>query len=227
MSLQKKLIISLASISVVTMLSCSPKINTIVNQEPDNGTEKEDVVKITTVDNTTVRCGVERWAVKTGTDPDASKINLKSIIPTTVEALNNLSSPDPSTIKNFPRVSPTETTVFTIDATLTQFKGEGDSDYHLVLKDNKGNTMIGEIPSPDCVGFDSPFIRDITSARKAFASKYNVLPALAADGTVNPFQDANVPVRITGVGFFDFPHGQNGLAKNAIELHPVLSIIFK
>jgi hypothetical protein len=27
---------------------------------------------------------------------------------------------------------------------------------------------------------------------------------------------------ITGVGFFDFDHGQTGVAPNAIELHPVL-----
>jgi hypothetical protein len=28
--------------------------------------------------------------------------------------------------------------------------------------------------------------------------------------------------RITGVAFFDFPHGQTGVAPNAIELHPIL-----
>ncbi len=27
---------------------------------------------------------------------------------------------------------------------------------------------------------------------------------------------------VTGVGFFDIPHGQTGIAPNAIELHPVL-----
>ena len=27
---------------------------------------------------------------------------------------------------------------------------------------------------------------------------------------------------ISGVGFFDFQHGQRGVAPNAIELHPVL-----
>jgi hypothetical protein len=28
---------------------------------------------------------------------------------------------------------------------------------------------------------------------------------------------------ITGVGFFDFDHGETGVARNAIELHPVLA----
>lgn len=28
--------------------------------------------------------------------------------------------------------------------------------------------------------------------------------------------------KVTGVAFFDFDHGQTGIAPNAIELHPVL-----
>ena len=31
---------------------------------------------------------------------------------------------------------------------------------------------------------------------------------------------------MTGVGFYDFFHGQTGVAKNCIELHPVLAIKF-
>ena len=34
-------------------------------------------------------------------------------------------------------------------------------------------------------------------------------------------------VRVTGVGFFDFAHGQRGAAPNEIELHPVLEIEFR
>ena len=30
-----------------------------------------------------------------------------------------------------------------------------------------------------------------------------------------------------GLGFFDFAHGQDGVAPNAIELHPVISIEFQ
>jgi hypothetical protein len=33
-----------------------------------------------------------------------------------------------------------------------------------------------------------------------------------------------VPVHVTGIGFFDFIHGQTGVAPNGVELHPVLSI---
>jgi hypothetical protein len=31
---------------------------------------------------------------------------------------------------------------------------------------------------------------------------------------------------LTGIGFFDFNHGQLGVAPNAIELHPVINIVF-
>src|SRR5262249_31008189 len=40
------------------------------------------------------------------------------------------------------------------------------------------------------------------------------------------FQTANIPVQVTGVGMFDFLHGQAGVAPNGIELHPVLGIAF-
>ena len=35
-----------------------------------------------------------------------------------------------------------------------------------------------------------------------------------------------MPVTVTGVRFFDFLHGQTGVAPNGIELHPVLDIQF-
>jgi hypothetical protein len=34
------------------------------------------------------------------------------------------------------------------------------------------------------------------------------------------------PVKVTGVGFFDRVHGQNGVAPNGVELHPLLNIEF-
>jgi hypothetical protein len=36
----------------------------------------------------------------------------------------------------------------------------------------------------------------------------------------------NVPVTVTGVAFFDTLHGQEGVAPNAIELHPIFVITF-
>jgi hypothetical protein len=160
-------------------------------------------------------CGVERWSVKTGTDADAGLINLQSTTQTAIASLGAI--PAPSNLPANNRVQPTETTVYRLQATLTQYKLEADSDYHLVLSDGAGHTMIGEIPDPTCVGSGSPLLSSIQKARGEFDAKYT------ATGS---FQTANVPVTVTGVGFFDFNHGQTGIAPNAIELHALLDIQF-
>ena len=86
------------------------------------------------------QCGVERWSVKTGTDPDAGSVNLSSSSSTTIVTMRSWTAPSPIPSNN--RVSPSETTQWVLNATLTQYKLEGDSDYHLVLSDASGNTMI-------------------------------------------------------------------------------------
>jgi hypothetical protein len=161
------------------------------------------------------QCGVERWSVKTGTDPDAGLVNLNSVTSTTIANMRAFTAPNPIPANN--RVAPAETTQWTIDATLTLFKLESDSDYHLVIQDSAGNTMITEIPSPSCVGSGSPFFAGIQNARAEFDAKFTATTS---------FQTANIPVRIKGVGMFDFLHGQTGVAPNGIEIHPVLDIIF-
>src|SRR6185369_3025871 len=160
-------------------------------------------------------CGVERWSVKTGTDADVGLVNVNSTTANTILTLRGW--PTPGTIPSNNRISPYETTVWVINATLTQYKLESDSDYHLILSDASGNTMIAEIPLPGCVGSSSPFLSKITSARNAFNAKFT---------PTGSFKTANIPVQITGVGMFDFLHGQTGVAPNGIELHPVLSIVF-
>src|SRR5437667_1570925 len=83
-------------------------------------------------------CGVERWSVKTGTDPDAHLVNLNAPQNTTIAAMRALTVPNPIPANN--RVSPTETTVWVINATITEYKLETDQDYHVVIKDASGNT---------------------------------------------------------------------------------------
>ncbi|MGB7846683.1 MAG: hypothetical protein WBL63_13790 [Candidatus Acidiferrum sp.] len=165
------------------------------------------------------QCGVERWTVKTGTDADAAQVDLANPQSGTIADLIALPAPHP--IPTTSRVAPTEKTVFVVNATLTDYKLEtgatGDSDYHLVLMDEQGNTMVAEIPSPQCVGTGSTFATQIAKARDEFDAQLKV---------TSSFQTANVPVRVTGVGFFDFFHHQHGAAPNVIELHPVLDIQF-
>src|SRR5438445_12015652 len=160
-------------------------------------------------------CGVERWSVKTGTDPDANLINLSNTTTTTIASLTALPAPNPVPLNS--RVRPTETTVFSITATLSVYKREDDSDYHLVISDGNGNTMISEIADPQCVGAGSPLLPGIQNARAEFEARLRATTS---------FKTANLAVTVTGVGFFDFKHGQTGVAPNAIELHPVLDISF-
>ena len=162
----------------------------------------------------TPNCGVERWSVKTGTDPDATSVSFVSQS-TTVATMRSWTPPSPIPANN--RVAPFETTVWTLNVNLLEFKFEDDADYHLVLQDASGNTMIAEIPNPGCVGSGSPFAADIINARMKFNAMFTASTS---------FQFANVPVQITGVGMFDFLHGQTGVAPNGIEIHPVLDISF-
>jgi hypothetical protein len=165
------------------------------------------------------RCGVERWSVKTGVDSDSIHVDLSNPQAASIAELTALQQPSP--LPKDTRFAPTENTVFVVNATLTDYKLEsgatGDSDYHLVLMDEQGNTMVAEIPSPSCVGAASRFAAQITSARAQFDAQFRV---------TSSFQSANTPVRVTGVGFFDFFHNQHGAAPNVIELHPVLDIQF-
>lgn len=160
-------------------------------------------------------CGVERWSVKMGTDADSGKVNVNSPQASTIAAMGGWPAQANPPANN--RVSPYETTAWTLTATLVEYKAEDDEDTHLVLSDSAGHTMIAEIPAPHCVGSASPFLAGITNAYSQFRAHY------APSGS---FQTANVLVRITGVGMFDFAHGQTGAAPNQIELHPVIDIQF-
>lgn len=158
-------------------------------------------------------CGVERWPVKTGTDADVGKVDQNA---TTATSITNLSAlPAPSSYPQNNRLGPTETTVFSVSATLVGIKLEDDSDYHLIIQDASGNTMVTEIPAPACVGSSSPFFSAISGARQYFDAHYSATTTL---------QTVNVPIKVRGVGFFDTEHGVTGAAPNGVELHPVLSV---
>jgi len=170
--------------------------------------------RATSMSRRVTACGVERWSIKTGTDLDARLVDLRTVVPTNIIHLRALPAPAPPPLTS--RVRPVETTVWGLDATLVHYKQEDDSDYHLVLSDAGGRTMIAEIPAPACVGASSPFLPAIRAVRAAFTAAFH--PTTAS------FQRVTVKVHVTGVGFFDVKHGQSGVAPNAIELHPVLGI---
>jgi hypothetical protein len=191
-------------------------------------------------------CGTERWAVKTGTDSDVSKIDLDHPRKVSISDLRQLHGGKKFTKKELlqhpkDRIDPAELQSFTLDATMIAYKREGgssgDSDYHIVLRDdscpkNVSCTVVVEIPLAACVdtashpGENRKFVLDhITKARADFDA------FVAKDKPKNlniekKFRVTNTPVRVFGVGFFDFSHGQRGKAPNIFEIHPVLRITF-
>jgi hypothetical protein len=106
-----------------------------------------------------------------------------------------------------PAVLPTtrlafERHVYKVTAAVTLVRPEDDGDFHLVLRAGLLH-MIAEAPSPGCIARATPVRRGQMRAARA---------AVHVCGRSS----------ITGVSFFDFNHGQIGVAPNAIELHPIL-----
>jgi hypothetical protein len=85
---------------------------------------------------------------------------------------------------------------------VTLVKHEADEHFHLVLQSGADH-MIAESPSAACAGGATPY------RRRQMREARNKLRFCSQ-------------ARVVGVAFFDFKHGQTGVAPNAIELHPIL-----
>ena len=177
----------------------------------------------------------QRWSVKTGADADAANLVGQSPTATTIASMRALAVP--AVLPPDGRSAGTEETVWQLDATLTGYKLESDGDYHLVIADAQGNTMIAEIPDPAQLAQGSFFASQIAAARQAFDSQFGIKaqapvpesapePDAALTVALPRLVQASEQVTLIGLGFFDFAHGQDGVAPNAIELHPVISIQF-
>jgi hypothetical protein len=164
------------------------------------------------------QCGKERWAVKTLTDKDTSLIDFEHPLKSTVSEQCGL--PKPAKVgKTMPRQA-LEMKVYVIDCFILDYKKEEDHDIHLVLKDlHTGQTMVAELAGPDCPELrNSPWYPQMKAAYDFFVS--HIRKPTTKFKTLNP----PVKARVTGVGFFDFIHGQRGMAPNGREIHPVLRI---
>jgi hypothetical protein len=139
-------------------------------------------------------CGVERWSIKTLKD----RPRLLPARAATVAKLTRVRTPPVLPAK---RRLASERRIYSVVASVT-LKPEADLDYHLVLRTD-GRTMIAEAPLGRCIS-------GATAARRK--------QMLAARKAVRECATA----RVVGVGFFDYRHGQTGVAPNGIELHPVL-----
>ncbi len=160
-------------------------------------------------------CGKERWPVKTGTDKDAAKVN-ESPTPATINQLRQISAPINPNIRPDTRYSATELTTYELTGWLTVIKAEADQDYHVVLTDDNGRTMIVESAHPDCAK-GSRFEAQIGDVRKVLDATFG--------GPIHGKIKTRKLITVTGVGFFDRLHGQEGVAPNGIELHPILHVL--
>jgi len=140
-------------------------------------------------------------------------------MPDTVRGLASLEAPSELELKKAEKRFPPERNTYRVSALVIGAKQETDSDFHIVLgdRDDPAVTMVSEIPSGACV---APARAKFFDALRGTFSSVFISPT--------PEHLAKLPraepACVTGVGFFDFLHGQTGVASNGIELHPVLAI---
>lgn len=166
-------------------------------------------------------CGKERWPVKTLTDSLGEQVALSASTPATVAELVTIGAPTrkqllAATARRFPQ----EKVVYRATVLVIGSKEETDSDFHIVVADvaNEKTTMIGEIPSGACTAEKRAAF--FNGLRERFAFTFGK----PSQGKLRKLAQP-VLACVTGVGFFDFLHGQDGVATNGFEFHPVLSIV--
>jgi hypothetical protein len=152
-------------------------------------------------------CGIERWPVKTLADPGARQVDF-AVRPATVRYLGSLRANPGSEDSR----GPLESRVFGVQARLVGVKREADSDYHLILAEG-GATIIAEMPLTACTS-GAQHRYAMSTAR---AELERAVGGPVGESWIHP----DLRVRVAGVLFFDFPHGQSGHARNYVELHPV------
>jgi hypothetical protein len=142
-----------------------------------------------------ITCGVERWTVKTLQD----RPRLLPVRSTTVAHLVSLARP--ATVPS--ARLPFERHLFSVVAAVTLVRVEADQDLHLVLQSGRKH-MIAEAPNAPLCTPKATALRK--RQMRAARSKVRICSR----------------ARIVGVAFWDYFHGQTGVAPNAIELHPIL-----
>jgi hypothetical protein len=160
-------------------------------------------------------CGTERWTVKTAADDDRHQV---VATPRNVSIRYLRTRHTPSYRPQTGRSAPVELTTYRVHARLVEYVREADGDYHLVLANRAGRTIIAEIPDPQCVAKISPVKTAIKTARGRMDTHFSVTSA---------FKMSDRQVVVRGVGFFDYFHGQTGMAPDDLELHPVTALRFR
>lgn len=161
-----------------------------------------------------------RLAIKRATDDGAAKI-AATPTPTTVEAMLKVMRPDglaadlSTPAFQDKRAGPFETTLWQVDATITEVVKRADGDFYLVIEGSSGAKTVVEVPDPAlCAG--SKKLAEITSARKALEAKFHP--------TAQP-QKVHQKAKVTGFGFFGYAKAREGHpATNGARIMPGLKI---
>lgn len=177
------------------------------------------VASISMGQTSTPRCGTERWPVKTLADPQGKAMFDAPATTSTIAELSALPAPTRKELMaamntRFPAEIQAGRKL--VHAVVLGFKLETDSDVHIVLADraDQSITMVAEIPSPGCV--PEKYRSYIAGVRASFITAFgNPTPRMKHLPRPRPIQ-AEGPL------FFDMIHGQTGVAKNGVELHPLL-----
>jgi hypothetical protein len=141
-------------------------------------------------------CGVERWATKTLQD----RPRLLRVQATTLAHL--VSVPRPAHVPAW-RL-PFERHIYSVVASATFIREESDQDLHIVLRSGSKHLIAEAANAPFCT---------------SNATAYRKLQMRRARRVVRHYC---ARARVVGVAFWDFYHGQTGVAPNVIELHPML-----
>jgi hypothetical protein len=200
------LLILLASFFIVRQLEKVKHYNKIEKQsDPETGEY--------------VKCGQERWDVKTLSDADTSQINFNAPKLTTVTEQIHMERPEGTMQER----QHTETTEYEFDCNIIGFKREKDQDFHIVVADvNTEERMVIEIASPECESVkQSGRYTEMKVVHNWFEQNIGV-PHYSFYNLPNP-----MAVKVRGIGYWDFLHHQTGMAANGREIHPVLSIQLK
>ena len=161
-------------------------------------------------------CGVERWKIKTLSDTDTMMVKFDSVITSTVHEQVNIEAPFG---RLFGRIQ-SEYNVYSVECFLIGYKSEDDHDIHIIVEDiATDETMIVEIVDPECQN-----IKNNSRFPQMSETYLWFLKNIGKPGRSFIFLQQHPKVIITGVGFWDYLHGQKGMANNGRELHPVLKI---
>lgn len=161
-----------------------------------------------------IYCGVERTDVKDLQDAASRQMQPADRVVTVAELT---ALPAQKWQDHAPRSS-VERQIATVKADIVAYKIEDDNDIHVVLSDGQ-RTLIIEFPHPDCAG--KGHVAQFAAARRELLTALLKKPGKR---TVKLGTGMTIPVKVTGVIFFDKIHGQLGVAHNGVEIHPVLKI---